>query len=84
MCVLSFVCVEFSPCLFLISLLYVTTLWCVCVLRIRKISGLQALTKLDVLDLHGNMVRCGNTVRWKHGKVENTMVGTWYSKVGTW
>ena len=29
---------------------------CVCVCRIRKISGLQALVKLDVLDLHGNMV----------------------------
>lgn len=25
--------------------------------RIRKISGLQTLVKLDVLDLHGNMVR---------------------------
>ena len=24
--------------------------------RIRKISGLQTLLKLDVLDLHGNMV----------------------------
>lgn len=27
-----------------------------CISRIRKISGLQTLIKLDVLDLHGNMV----------------------------
>ena len=27
--------------------------------RIRKITGLQTLLKLDVLDLHGNMVSVG-------------------------
>lgn len=32
--------------------------------RIRKISGLENLIKLDVLDLHGNMVSLVTTVDW--------------------